>query len=102
MEKLSLYLRTTWHGDFDTLPAAIAYRTHWQYGSGIHSSDSRYMLGSVMISVRLNDGTEIKTRQIVIAGLSQWLICWNVTSKCDTIHTNGNFQKQPDQKAIPM
>ena len=78
LKVLSPYLRTNWIGWLDPLPQAIASRTHWQYGSGSHSSDSRRMLGSIMISAKLNDGTIIKIRHIVIERSSQWLVGRNV------------------------
>ena len=68
---LSPYLHTNWSGKLDPLPRAIADRTHWKYGSGSHSSDSRRMLGSIIISARLNGRTMINIRHIVIEGSSQ-------------------------------
>ena len=96
---LSPYLRTTWHGKLDPLPAAIADRIHWQYGSGSHWSYSRRMLVSIVISARIK--MEL-TRHIVIAGSLQWLIGRNVTSKCDLIHTNWNYPKLSNQKVVPL
>ena len=98
---LSPYLRTTRHERLDSLPAEIADRTHWQCSSGSHSSDSREMLDSVMISARFNDGTEINIRYIVINGSSQWLIGRNVTSKCDIIHTNWSYLKLTNRNVTP-
>ena len=45
LKMLSPYLRTTWHEQLDPLPAEIADRSHWQYGSDSHSNDSLRMLG---------------------------------------------------------
>ena len=91
------FLRTNWNQNLDPLPAAIADRTHWQYGSGAHSSESRRMLGSIIISAKLKDGTDINNRHIANEGSSQWVIGRNVTTKCDIVHTNGNFFKMSDQ-----
>ena len=99
---LSPYLRTNWHEQLEPLPAAITDRIHWQYGSASHSTDSRRMLGSVMITARLNDGTEINIRHIVIDGSSQWLIGRNVTTNCAIIRTNGNYLKLPNRKVVPL
>ena len=99
---LSPYLCTNWIGKLDPLPQAIADRTHWKYGSGSHLSDSRRMLGSIMISAKLNDGTMINIRHIVIEGSSQWLIGKNATNKCDIIHSSGNYFKLTDHSKIPL
>ena len=99
---LSPFLHTNWNQKLDPLPAAIADSTHWQYGSGAHSSESRRMLGSIIISAKLNDGTDINIRHIVIEGSSQWVIGRNVTTKCDIIHTNGDYLKLSDQVRIPL
>lgn len=80
----------------------IADRIHWQYGSGSHANDSRQMIGSVMISARPNDGTEVNIRHTVIGRSSQRLIGRKGTFKCNTIHTNGNYQKPSNQKIIPL
>ena len=55
-----------------------------------------------MISARLNDGTMIHIRHIVIDGSSQWLIGRNVTTKCDVIHSIGNCLKLGDYLKIPL
>ena len=60
------------------------------------------VLVCIMISARLNDGTEINIRPTVIAGSSQWLIGRNVTTKCDIIHTNRNYLKLSNQKVVPL
>ena len=99
---LSPCLRNNWNGKLDPLPSAIADRTHWQYDSGSHSSDSRQMLGSIMMPASLNDGIIINIRHIVIEGSSQWLKRRNVPSKCDIIHSNGNFLKINDNMHIPL
>ena len=78
LKMLCPYLRTNWTGKLDPLLPAIVDCTHWQYGSGSHSSDCRRMLGSVMIFTRLNYGTKVNIRHIVIEGLSQLLIRRNV------------------------
>ena len=99
---LSPFLSTNWNQKLDSLPAAIADRTDWQCGFGAHSSESRRMLGSIIISAKLNDGTDINVRHIFIEGSSQWVIGRNVTIKCDIVHTNGNYIKISDQVRIPL
>ncbi len=87
---LSPYLRAKWSGNLYPLPDSISDRNHWQYGTGSHSSESRRMLGSEMLSASLADGTIVNINHIVIEGSSQWIIGRHVTAKCDIIHTNGN------------
>ncbi len=38
LKMLSPYLRTKWGGKLYPLPDSISDRTHWQYGTGSHSS----------------------------------------------------------------
>ncbi len=54
------------------------------------------MLGSVFISACLSDGSNINIRHIVIEGSSQWVVGRNVTSKCDIVHSNGNYLNLPN------
>ena len=55
-----------------------------------------------MVSARLNDGTSIKIRHVVIEGSSQWLIGRNLTAKCDIVHSSGNYLRLSDHKNIPL
>ena len=65
------FLRNKWNGKFNPLPDSISDCTHWQYGTGTHSSDSRRMLGSVMLSASMADGALVNINHIVIEGSSQ-------------------------------
>ena len=56
LEMLSQYLRSNCNSKLDPLPLAIADRTRCQYGFRSHSSDSRRVLGSIVISASLNNG----------------------------------------------
>ena len=98
---ISPYLRTQWNQKVDPLPDPISDRTHRQYGSGNQSSQSRRMLGSVVISALLTDGTMINIRHVAIEGSSRWIVGRNVTAKCDIIRTHGNFLKHPSGLKIP-
>ena len=60
------------------------------------------MLGSIIDSARLNDGTMVNIRHIFIKGSSQWLIGRNVTSKCDIIHSSFNYLNLSDGSKIPL
>ena len=95
-------LETNWNGKLSALPKELAGRTHWQYDSGNHASDSRRMLRSVNITAILDDGTNVNIIHVVIEGSSQWIVGRNVTTKCDVIHTNGKYLKLPDDSRIPL
>ena len=99
---LSPYLRTNWIDKLDPFPPEIADRTHWQHVSGIHSSESRRMLGSIMIFAQLHNGALINIRHIGMEGSSQWLIGRDVTNKCDIIHSSGNYLKLTKRTQIPL
>ncbi len=71
LKMISTYLRTNWSGKLYPLPDSISDRTHWQYGIGSHFSESRRMLGSVMLTSSLAEGTIVNINQIVIEGSSQ-------------------------------
>ena len=93
---MSPYLRKNRNGNIEPLPASIVDRTHWQYRTGSHARDPRKMLVSVMLTDTLADGTEVDVGHVVIEGSSQWVTGRNVTSKCEVIHTNGNYIQLPN------
>ena len=99
MDELKLtspYLRTNWNHKLLPLPESVPDKSHWQYGSGSHSSDSRPMLGSVIVTACLDDGTTVNIKHVVIEGSSQSKNGRNLDSKCDIIHTDGNYLKIVD------
>ena len=98
----SPYLRTNWNHKLFPLPESISNKYHWQYGSGSHSSDSRPMLGSVIVTARLDDGTTVNIKHVVIEGSSQLINGRNLDSKCDIIHNDGNYLKTADGVRIPL
>ncbi len=59
------------------------------------------MFRSVFISARLSDGSIINIRHIVIEGSSQWVVRRNLTSKCDIVHSNGNYLKLRNNLRMP-
>ena len=81
LKMLSPYLRANCIGRIDPLRAEIADRTLWKHGPGSLSNDSRRIVGSIMISARLNDGTILPIRHIVIEGRSQQLIGRNAATE---------------------
>ncbi len=74
LKRLSSYLRTQWSGKLYPLPDSISDRNHRQYGTGSHSSESRRMLGSEMLSASLADGTIVNINHILIEGSSQCVL----------------------------
>ena len=93
LKLMQFYLRTNWNSELDPLSDSISDRSHEQYGSGNHSSDSRPMLGSIIITACLNEETNVKIRHVAIDGSSQWMNGRNVTAKCDIKHSDGNYLK---------
>ena len=102
LKLLSPCPNTNWNGKLEPLPESISDRSHWQYGSGNHSSDLRRMLCSVIIFPCLEDGFVIKIKHIIIEGSSQWVICRNVTAKCDIIHSKSNYLKLPNNIEVSL
>ena len=97
-----------WNGEFDPLPDSVADRPFWQYGSGSHSSDSREIIGSVLLTLRSNSGTAVSVRHLVIDGSSQWVIGRNIVRKCNLIYDGCNILELPlytasgDRDFIPL
>lgn len=65
----SPYLPKNCNGHIEPATVPIAERTHWQYGTRSHNSDSRKMLGSVMLTATFEDGTMVNVRHAVIYDL---------------------------------
>ena len=55
-----------------------------------------------MITARLKKGMEVNIRHVVIEKSSQWVIDKNVISKCDIVHTNGNYLQLTNQTRISV
>ena len=53
------------------------------------------MLRSINGTAIASDGTNVNITHVVVKGSSQWIVGPNGTTKCDTIHTNGNYLKMP-------
>eukprot|EP00171_Calliarthron_tuberculosum_P017605 IDg17605t1 len=85
----------TWSGKLDPIPNNISPVSYWQYGSGQHASDSRKILGSVMLPAKTNEDTIIYICHLIIQGSSQWVIGRNVTKMCNIVHFNGNYIQIP-------
>ena len=91
------YVLPSWSGKLDPIPPKIASRPFWQYGTGAHSSETRSIIGSVLLSVCSDQGAEVQIRHLIISGSSQWFIGRNITSHCDIVHTDGNILRLPNR-----
>jgi len=86
----------SWNGKFDGLPSTVKNRPFWQYGVGSHSSKSRRIIGSVMLTAKTDEGNEIDIRHLVIEGSSQWIIGRNVTQLCNIVRIGKNMLELPN------
>jgi len=86
----------SWNGKFDGLPDTVKHRPFWQYGVGSHSSKSRRIIGSVMLTAITGRGNEIEIRHLVIEGSSQWIIGRNVTQLCNIVRIGKNMLELPN------
>lgn len=75
---------------FDPIPYALPGVSRFKYGTGAHSSMSRKMLGSIVLTATSVSGTKMKIRHMVIEGSSQWIVRKNVTSKVKIDHIERN------------
>ena len=96
------YLSPNWNGKLNPLPKVLAGRTHWQYGSRNHASDSSRMLGSINVTAILDDGTNDNISHDVMKKSSQRIVGRSITTKYDFIHTDRNYLKLPDDSRIPL
>ena len=88
--KLATSIMPNWNGKLEPLPSSIISRPWWQYGKGNHASQAKKILGSVMLSLRSNEGSVLRLRHLIIEGSSPWLIGRNVTAKGNILHASGN------------
>ena len=89
------FIAFKYNSSFDPLPDEIESRPYCQHGSGENSSESRKLLGSVMISTLTGTSVPINIRYLIIEGSSQWVIGRNVTKHCNIIHIGGNRLEFP-------
>ncbi len=99
---ISPFLSTNWNGALEAFPQSLSGYSFWQYGTSNHATSARGMLGSIFISACLSDGSFINVRDVFIEGSSQWVVGRNVTSKCDVVHSNGNYLKLLNNLKIPI
>lgn len=77
-------------------PEAFDYFPFCQYGSGEHSSSSRKLLGTVLLTSQAHDGTLLQIRHFVLDVSNQWVILSNVTSLSIIMKPDDNFVLVPD------
>lgn len=76
--------------EMDPIPASLEGVNHWQFGVGEHASESRRILGSVVLTAKSDSGRHVRIRHLVVEGSSQWVIGRNVTSKANLLHVGKN------------
>lgn len=71
---------------FDLIPQSLSGYSFFQYGTGSHSSSSRKILGSVVLTAYSDKNRVVYITHIVLSGSSQWIVGRNVTGKADIMH----------------
>lgn len=77
------------------MPKAFDGYTNWTHGTSQHSSESRKILGSVILNARTSFGQKVSIRHLVLDGSSQCGIRKNVTRHADIIHNGRDALKLP-------
>lgn len=54
--------------ELEPIPSSLAGCTHWQYGTGDHSSAPRCIIGSVLLAAKSDSGHRILIRHLVLDG----------------------------------
>lgn len=75
---------------YDPIPRSLNGFSYFQYGTGSHSSQSKRILDSVVLTAYSDSNRPIRITHIVLSGSSQWIIVINVTGKADIQHINRN------------
>lgn len=74
----------------DPISNSLGSVTHWQFRYGPHASASRKILGSVVLTAKVDRGNDVKIRHVVVDGSSQWVIRRNLTSKTNILYAHTN------------
>lgn len=91
-------LLSDWNGELLSLPKHLQSRPYWQCGNGEHSSETRKILGLVLLSSRTDNGDTVTICHLIIEGSSQWIIGRNVTRKCNVERIATNTLILPDKE----
>lgn len=74
---------TEWHLsvpiELQPIPRSLKGHKHWQYGPGAHENDVRRIMSSIVITLNVDSGHDVKITHLVLEGSSQWVIGRNVT-----------------------
>lgn len=87
------------------IPMTLNGYSHWQYGTGEHASQSRKILGSVVLTAQSDGGRLIDITHLVLQGSSQWVIGRYVTRKANIEHIGRNtltFEAHGEQDYISL
>lgn len=85
--QLSAFLRVShWKNQIEGLPPSLSNGSKWAYGPPEHSSESRPIIDSIVLSLESPEGDLIIIRLLVIKGDSQWIVGGNIVSFWDNIH----------------
>ena len=76
--------------ELDNIPKRLDVHTHWQYGTGEHSSPRRRILGSIVLTAIADSGRKVLITHLVLEGSSQWVIGRNVTRNANLEHIGRN------------
>eukprot|EP00171_Calliarthron_tuberculosum_P001291 IDg1291t1 len=55
-----------WSGCLEPIPESLGECHHLQYGTGEHSSDSRKILGSIVLTATSDQGSFINVRHLIL------------------------------------
>ena len=89
----------------DPIPSSLSGHSHWQYGTGEHSSPARKILGSTVTSAQSESGRTVRITHLVLEGSSQWVIGRNVTRNANLQHIERNaiqFYADGEADYIPL
>ena len=95
LQLLRQHIGLTTEPNINPIPSSLQGHTHWQYGTGRHSSAARRILGSIVLNALTDTGTTVNIRHLVLDGSSQWVIGRNVTSKANIRHLQNDAIQFP-------
>lgn len=91
-------LLPSWNGQLQSLPEELQSRPFWQYGSGGHFSESRRILGSVLLCAKSLNENLFSIRHLIIEGSSQWVAERIVMKLCNIEHIDDKKMLLPDRE----
>lgn len=88
-----------WKGESEPLSKHLARCSHWQYGSGEHSSTENVILRSNVKTVASAGGTLILILYVVLDGSSERVVGRNLTKYADILHSKPDCVRVTGPKA---